>query len=654
MKQDISSIDVAVVSFELSKFITGAKIGKIYQHSPDEIRITLQVVGRGRENLVIEAGRRVHLTSYPKQAEQLPQAFPMLLRKHLTGGRIAKIEQHDFDRILKIHVERAGIKTILLCEFFARGNIVLLNEEERIILPLKSISYRDRTLRGGEIYELPPPQLNPLSLTVGQLAEIFAASHSDAVRTLAVNLNMGGVLSEEVCLRAGIDKNTQATHISLRDCEKLHRALQDMLSPLASGEFQPHIVREKGVNIDVLPYELQRYEKFEKVYFSTFNQALDEYYGKTEMKKLQMQQEAKKSKLGLYERRLAQQEASLEKFREEEQHLTHIGDMLYSEYALINEILSAIRRAREKNYTWEEIKKIIANSDLPSAKLIKNIDSSTGSITVNLHGIRATLDHRLSVEQNAAVYYEGAKKFSSKIKGALKAIDKTRELMNREEVVEKKKKSMPRRRKTKWYEQFKWFHSSDGFLIIGGRDAETNETLVKKYMEKRDLFFHTQYPGSPAVIIKTEGREVPETTLRETAQFTVSHSNIWKSGLFEGECYWVLPEQVSKTPEHGEYLPRGSFVIRGRRNYLKASVGVAIGIKDGECIGGPPSSIKERADYLVELEPGEFNQNDISKKIYRIFTENAEDPRAIKAGASPDIIARFLPPGGSRIKAQKP
>lgn len=658
MKQDISSIDVAVLVSELSELITGAKIGKIYQHSPEEIRLALRVPGRGRENLVIEAGRRMHLTVYPKEAERLPQAFPMLLRKHLSQGRITGVEQYDFDRIVRIHVERAGVKTVLVCEFFARGNIVLLNEEGRIILPLKSVSYRNRTIRGGEVYELPPPQLNPREMRVEQLAEMFAESTTDVVRTIATRLNMGGVLSEEVCLRAGIDKHTPAHSLSLSDCERIHAALSDLLAPLKIGEFKPHIVRAKGVNIDVQPFELRRYEGFEKQYTSTFNQALDEYYGKSESKKLEPEVSEQKSRLGLYERRLAQQQASLEKFRREERRLTGMAEALYSEYALVEELLSALRRAREKDYSWEEIRKILTGSTLPSARMVERIDPSTGSVTVNIQGVGVQLDYRLSLEQNAALYYERAKKFSSKIRGAMEAMERTRELMalkNAEPVVRKKdgRRGGVRRRRTKWYEQFKWFHSSDGFLVIGGRDAETNEMVVKKYMEKRDLFFHTQYPGSPAVIVKTGGREVPESTLREAAQFTVSHSGIWKSGMAEGECYWVLPEQVSKTPEHGEFLPRGSFVIRGRRNYVTTGVGIAVGMKGGECIAGPPSAIRGRADYMVELEPGEFNQNDVSKKIYRIFAEKVGDSRAIKPGISPDIIARFLPPGGSRIK-QKP
>ena len=173
MKQEMSSVDVAAIIKELRPRLLDAKIAKIYQHSADEIRIGLHIFKEGRTNLIIEAGRRLHLTKNPEIAPKFPQSFPMLLRKHLTGGRITDISQYDFDRIIEMHIQRGEDKTILLIELFSRGNIVLLDAEKKIILPLKSISFRDRKVRGGEPYELPAPQLSPVSATEGELKEMF-------------------------------------------------------------------------------------------------------------------------------------------------------------------------------------------------------------------------------------------------------------------------------------------------------------------------------------------------------------------------------------------------------------------------------------------------------------------------------------------------
>ena len=113
----MSSADVAAVVAELSagpKSIINSKIGKIYQLANEEIRINLYVFHQGRDNLVIEAGKRIHLSKNFRASPDLPKAFPMLLRKYLTGGRIVSVEQHDFDRIVKIGIERGQESGVLL------------------------------------------------------------------------------------------------------------------------------------------------------------------------------------------------------------------------------------------------------------------------------------------------------------------------------------------------------------------------------------------------------------------------------------------------------------------------------------------------------------------------------------------------------------
>jgi len=186
--------------------------------------------------------------------------------------------------------------------------------------------------------------------------------------------------------------------------------------------------------------------------------------------------------------------------------------------------------------------------------------------------------------------------------------------------------------------------------VIGGRDADSNEEIYAKYLEKRDLALHTDAPGAPLAVIKTQGEEVPEATLLEAAQFATSYSSAWKAGLAAADCYLVGGDQVTKTPEHGEFLKKGGFVIRGERRYLRdVAVGIAVGIAEGMLIGGPVSAVKPKAEPVVEIEPGEFNADDLAKRIYRYFSDVVEDRSYLKSIASIDQIIQFLPPGGSRI-----
>lgn len=700
MKQDMSSADVAAVVAELSagpRSIIDAKIGKIYQPASEEIRINLYVFHQGRDNLVIEAGKRLHMTKYIRASPTLPQAFPMLLRKYLMGGRIVSVEQHDFDRIIKIGIERAGVRSTLIVELFARGNVLIVDSENKIILPMNPVTLKDRRLRSGEIYELPEAQLSPVEAKVSDLMDAFSKSTADIVRTIATRFNLGGVLAEEACARAGINKSKPAKEATVEDAEKLREALQDLFSPLFRGraagksEGEPEISSEieggpeagietqvpglrpqhikqeingKLETFDVVPFDLNRYSEYEKEYFDFFNTALDEFFGKKALEQVAEVKEAEKKEktLGVFERRLLQQEESLAKFGKEIEKNNTLAETIYANYQIIEELFSVLNGAREKGYSWDEIRSILkqAKKTVPAAQKITNIDQKTGTVMVNLDGKSVNLDIRKTVPQNAQEYYEKVKKFTKKRDGALKAIEDTKKAMEKKAAAKAAKagRKLQASRRKHWYDRFRWFVSSDGFLVVGGRDADTNEEIFKKYMEKRDIVFHTQTPGAPLTVVKTGGEEVPDSTLQEVAQFAVSYSSLWKAGQSSGDCYWIKSEQVTKTPESGEYLKKGSFVIRGERNYFKdVPLGIAVGLElkgETRVIGGPASAVRKHGDYILEITPGKFNQNDISKKIYRIYADELNDPRFVKQIASPDQVAMMIPAGESDIRSQKP
>ncbi|MEM2934688.1 MAG: ribosome rescue protein RqcH, partial [Methanocellales archaeon] len=474
-------------------------------------------------------------------------------------------------------------------------------------------------------------------------------SEKDLIRTLASRLNLGGLYAEEICLRADLDKAKAAKKLEADEIEKIFSSMQELFTPLVKGEFKPHIIIKDGMEIDVLPFELLQYKEYEKKYHSTFNAALDEYFTKLAVKKIETEVErAKEEKLSILKRMLHQQEEAIKKLMEEEKQYIEGGELIYSNYEVLEALLSGIKEARRKKTSWEEIKRTFTQ--------IKRVKEMEGEVVIELGGKEIDLNINYSLPQNASKYYMQAKKVREKREGAEAALAETKRKIVDEQAREETLKVdlAPRRRikrKKHWYDGFRWFISSDGFLIVGGRDAETNEEVVKKYMQKEDLFFHAQVHGAPAVLVKTEGREVPESTLREAAQFSVSYSNAWRAKQFAGDCYWVKPGQVSKTPESGEYLTKGGFVIRGERNYFHdVALEVAIGVEINEetrLIAGPLSAVKAKAKYYVELLPGDLDQNEAARKIAAMLLEMAseEDRHIVKAIATPSEIHRFLPPG---------
>jgi predicted ribosome quality control (RQC) complex YloA/Tae2 family protein len=241
-----------------------------------------------------------------------------------------------------------------------------------------------------------------------------------------------------------------------------------------------------------------------------------------------------------------------------------------------------------------------------------------------------------SVEQNAEVYYEKAKKAKQKIEGARKALSASRKELEAAltKAVAASETLQAKKRKPEWYEKFRWFISSEGFLVIGGRDAPTNEIVIKKHTDKGDVVFHTDMAGSPFFVIKSEGRPIGDATMRETADATASYSRAWKTGLATTQVFHVSPEQVSKTAQSGEYVSRGAFMIYGKTNYIENRMRLAIGLVEGRTIGGPVGAVRARTDKFFEVVQGEGKPSDIAKRIKK------------RIGGELDDIIRFLPSGG--------
>jgi len=635
-------VDVAAVVEELQEKLVGGFVGKAYQLAPDRVVISFSSPASGKLDLLLEAGRRIHLTEKPREAPKMPPQFPTMLRSRLSGGRVAEVRQHGFDRVAEIVIERGDDRYVLIAEIFPKGNVLLLDDYGRIILPLRPLAFRDRKLLAGEKYQYREDQLDPRTVSRNDLAFILAQSESELVRTLVRGLNMGGTYAEEVCLRAGVNKTEPAHSLTGEEIDRVHRALGEVFG---LAQTFPHFVLDGSEVVDVVPAPLEVYGDLERREFESFSRALDEYF-------FAEVAEGPKPKSSL-ERRKEMQERSIQEFRDKEKEYASLGEKIYERYGEVEAILAAISGALEKGFSYSEIWAKIRTSGLPIAEKILSLDYQ-GELRLRLDdgGPELELNANLTVPQNAQRYYDRAKEQAKKREGAEKALEETVRIIARKAGPEKvKTRKVFRRRKPRWYERFRWFTSSDGFLVIGGRDASTNEEIYAKYLEKRDFALHTDAPGAPLTVIKTGGEPVPESTLEEAATFAVSYSSVWKEGFFEGDCYLVAAEQVTKTPEPGEFLKKGAFVIRGERRYFRdVPVGVAVGIAEDQLIGGPVSAIKPRADPVVEVEPGEFSPEDLAKRIYRSFAEKEEDRRYLKSVASIDQIVSFLPPGGSRVK----
>ncbi len=630
--KSMSNVDIYRIVKELNEEIVNARIDKAYQPTYDTIRIKLRKAGEGRKDLVIQAGVRIHLTDYPQPNPTIPPNFPMLLRKHLSGGTITSIKQHNFDRILEINVQKSSTYTLIV-ELFSKGNVILLDENKNIISPLKHKKWQDRKITAHEEYKYPPEKgININKTNVEEIRTVLESSDSDITRTIAMN-GLGGLYAEEVIGYTNIDKTKLAQDLSDDEIVELDNAIKTLFNHI-ENEPNPQIIRDKednSKNIDLVPINLDTYKDFEIKTYETFNKAADEFYGKKIVNEINNQEEkAWEKRIGKYEKRLKMQEDSLEGFYKTIEDTQHKGDTIYAHYNEIQQILDVIGQARQK-YSWKEISSIIKKSkkegNIPELQMIESVDKM-GVINLKLDDVIVQVDSNIGIPESTEKYYNKGKKAKRKINGVKEAIENTKKIIkdleDKKEVAieEFKEKQKPKvKRELKWYEKIRWFISRDGYLVIGGRDANSNEQVVKKYSKNNDIYLHCDIHGAPSTIIQNNGdEEIPETTLYDAACFSSSYSSAWSEGFSSYDSYWVTLDQVSKTPETGEYLKKGSFVIRGKKNFIR-NVPVLIGVgiveydNDKRIMAGPVQCLDKMSENYVIVKPGFTKKERISKEI---------------------------------------
>ncbi|MGA2676947.1 MAG: ribosome rescue protein RqcH [Methanobacterium sp.] len=622
----MSNVDVYAICSELKKSLMDARFQKAYQPTKDTVLIRFHVPGEGRADVVFQAGLRVHLTHFPPLNPKMPPNFPMLLRKYLKGAIVSDVHQHHFDRIIEIEFQKEH-KYKLIIELFSKGNIILLDEEGQIILPLKRKLWENRRISSKEEYKYPPERgINPLKVKKEDITELFTNSDTDIIRTLAKS-GFGGLYAEEIVLRAEVPKKKQAAEVEENELNSIYQAMLQVFNPLKAEEFNPQIVTNS--KNDVLPLNLQIYNDYQKKSFPSYNEAADEFYSSIVGEDIiNVQESIWEAEVGKYEKRLRIQRETLEKFEKTVKESKIKGDLLYSNYQKVQNILDIINDARER-YSWLEIIKIIKNgkkNKTDGLDIIESIDK-LGSITLNLEDNRINIDSHLSIPENTEIYYNKGKKAKRKIKGVYIAIEKTLKEINKaknKRDVALEQIIVPERRikkELKWFEKLRWFLSSDGLLVIGGRDASTNETIVKHYLENNDIYLHSDIHGAPSVVIKSNGKEIPENTINEAAVMAASFSSAWSKGFGSQDVYWVNPEQVSKTPQSGEFVAKGAFIIRGARNYVRGvPLLIAVGIVDYEgerIMAGPTKALEKYTNNYVIIKPGYTKKEEISREILK-------------------------------------
>jgi len=627
MKSQMTSFDIAAIVGELQRCV-GLRAEKFFLlgHRDMFFRLT----GEGmKKSITINLNHGLWIEDgFRTTADSEPPTFAMLLRKYLSGAELAGVWQHGFDRIVAFEFGRE-VPVQLVAELFGSGNIILVREG-RIIQPLTSKSWKARDVKAGRPYSFPPESADPLSLDLDALAKMLRKSTKDLVRCLATEVNLGGVYAEDACLQLGLDKSMMAGSLSDTEVEGLMSVIAGYRSKLENPS--PGIViGQDGVQADLLPFPLSIYGGSEMKPFENLSLAANEYFANLPEKALTALKSPRQEQL---ERQLEMQTEALKGLEAQAEEYQRLGDAVYADYARLDAKLSKLHNILVSG-NWQSV-----GREVMAIEGVTKFDPAGGTVTVKLpDDMEAKLDVRLDLNGNAAAMYELGKRARQKAEGAASAILETEKLLAQNRKAGSGAQVITDRKPTKkfWFDRYRWFMSSEGFLVVGGRDTRSNDQVVKKHLQDGDLYAHADVNGAPSVVIK-DGRKAGEATIEEACVFAVSFSRAWKSKLASGNAYWVKPDQVSKTPEPGEFVPKGAFIIRGKRNYSrKLEIRLAVGLVKIEghdkVMCGPVAAVRTLTAEHYVLTPGGRKRSDFAKILsekYRIPIEEVD---------------RVLPPG---------
>ncbi len=657
MKLEMSSLDIATIILELESLIKEKYLDNIYQIDSKTFLFKLRP---GDLNLIIEVGRRIHLTKYEVQVPREPSQFCMALRKRLRGGRVINIQQHEFERTVILHVETGEQAYQVIVEFFRRGSLVVVDGSGTISLALSYVRMRDRNIVRGEIFKHAPSSgLNPLKLSLDELSSVKTRGSIPATKALVMTLSIGGFLAKEILLRSGL-KDVPANELADEDLSSIYKTLQRLQSELASRNFTPAIVlSDRAEPYDIAPLPLRSYEHSPQTTFATFNEAADEYF--TAQKGRTIIAEKREAVLK-GEQRLVRvrdmQERQLENLSRAIEENNLKGQLIIKNLHHIQQVTAELLARKEAGLDYEkilpEVQKSITERHIPTQ--VKSIDLNRGILHLEIEKTDVSLGLARRAQDEANRYFHAAKKAKEKMAGLRKAMEQTSARLKT--IASDKEQSevslsLRKRRERAWYEKFRWFVSSEGFLVLGGRDATTNEVLIKKHAVSSDIVLHADAHGAPFVVIKTDGKTPTDSTILEAAQLAVSNSKMWAQKVASGDAFWVRPEQVSKKAPSGQYLTRGAFMVTGKRNYVKGvELRLAVGIQINEdgvrIIGGPPSAVRTHAAAYIEAVPGATARQNLAKRIMFELSRKLKLESQVKSLGA-DRVFEFLPPGPSDI-----
>lgn len=372
MKKEITALELRNIISELD-FLIDSKVDKIYHPEKKELVINFYVSGKGKIILRLVVPNFLYLTDYKQEYPEKPSNFCVFLRKKLDNTRLKEINQLGFERIVEFIFESKQERFRLIFELFSKGNIVLCKDDFKILRPIEVQIWSKRSVKPGQIYDYPKREFNIIGLKKSELKEIINKSKKNVVKTLAMDLGLGGLYAEEICMLAKIEKDKK--ELEAKELDTLFKAI----TKLAKSKNKPTIVYDKEKVIDVTPFDLKSYDKFEKKPAKSYNEALDSVLTKRLVKTQTDQKMSKhQKKIEKLNKIIEKQGMRVKKLESDIKKSNKSAELIYNNYKLIENVFEELNKAMKK-YSIKEIKEKLKNH-----KIVKEINAKEKSIVVEL------------------------------------------------------------------------------------------------------------------------------------------------------------------------------------------------------------------------------------------------------------------------------
>ncbi|VDK53631.1 unnamed protein product [Anisakis simplex] len=547
MKNRFSTIDVFAVIHDL-KPLQGLRVTNVYDVDSKTYLIRMHIPDE-KCFIMFESGMRLHKSGYEWPKAQFPSSFSMKLRKHIKQKRLEHVQQLGIDRIVDLQFGSDERASHVIIELYDRGNVLLTDHQYTILNVLRPRTDKDTDVRFSvkQTYPIANARQCSMQPSTDDLWNMLKnGKKGDSLRrALAPLTHYGPALIEHSLRSVGIPNNAQEFH----------------------------------------PYLFAQFEASNHREYATFSECVDEYFSKLESQKadqraLNAERDAYK-KLENVKRDQQERIESLEMAQAEKREM---AELIVLNNELVDKALLIIRSAIANQMSWEMIEEMrvkACEAGDPVASSIVGLNLNSNEMILSLRDPyydestpkKVPIDISLSAHQNSrkfhsekkAAFEKEQKTISSSSKALKSAQLKTKETL----ATVRAKADVVKSRRQMWFEKFFWFVTSEHYLVIAGRDAQQNELLVKRYLRPGDIYVHADVRGASSVIIrnKVNGGEIPPKTLNEAGSMAVCYSSAWDAKVI-ASAWWVYHHQVSRTAPTGEYLTPGSFMIRGKKNFL--------------------------------------------------------------------------------------